>query len=205
LEEQLQQTKRKITQHDNLHESIRSLQDQMRQMQTGQIPNYPSRPPPGPQISGPPQQAQYAWGQEDDLYYTTNGDSSNDQVFSSRNSGASANSSFVVPDEKYEKENPFTPRTSASVSSFDEQQRPSTSYFNQGMPAPPRGMSADLSVSPNSRIPKSSSVPSFQDQQQPSISYSNQGLPARPAPMSANLSTAPKSKGPKKNFLFKKK
>ena len=132
LEEQLQQTKRNITQHDNLHESIRSLQDQMRQMQTGQIPNYPSRPPSGPQISGPPQQAQYVWDQEDDLYYTTNGDSSNDQVFASRNSGASVNSSFVVPKEKYEKPDPFTPRPSASLSSFDEQQQPSA-YWNQGL------------------------------------------------------------------------
>ena len=154
---------------------MRSLQDQMRQMQHGQIPRqgFPARPP---QMSEPPQRA-YNPSEEDyiDLYYSTNGD----QVFVSRKSTSSVNSSFVVPSEKYEKENPFQKdsRTSASLSSFDEQQQPSNSYFNQGMPAPPTRMSADpFLLIGGSRIPQTSSVPSFHEQQQPPTSYLNKGL-----------------------------
>ena len=135
---------------------MKSLQEQMRQMQRGQIPRqgFPAHPP---QMSGPPQQANNASEKDNiDLYYSTNGDSSSDQVFVSRRPTSSANSSFVVPSEKYEKQNPFQTdqRTSANLSSLDAQQQPSTSYFNQGMPARPAPMSTNLSVAPKIKGPK---------------------------------------------------
>lgn len=99
LEEQLEHLKQKQTQHDNLHASVKLMQGQIEQMQHGQIPRqgYPSRPPSDQQISELPQRVNLASEQDNiDIEYTINGGSSSDQVFRSRSSISSANSSFMV-------------------------------------------------------------------------------------------------------------